>query len=200
MRFEAILFDVGGVLVRAGAPVGRRRWERELGLAHGALDAALADAIGPGWKGGRTEADMWAQLQAAVGLSDCDFARLRGDLFAHEYLEPSLREFLTRARRDYRLGIITNNGPDARDDLQRRFGLCDLVDCFVVSAEEGVEKPSPRIYEIATSRLGAAPPACIFVDDSARNVAGAEAIGMTGIVHHNPIDTLEQLDTLLRLK
>ena len=139
-----MLFDVGGVLVVGREPVSRRRWEHNLGLPPGELDVLLADAIGPGWKGGRSETDIWVRFQSSLAISDADFALLRRDLFAHEYLEPALARFVQRARGTYRLGIVTNNGPGARQDLQRRFGLCDMVDCFIVSAEEGVEKPMRR--------------------------------------------------------
>jgi epoxide hydrolase-like predicted phosphatase len=197
VRVEAILFDVGGVLVAAGEPVQRRRWERKLGLAPQALDAALAGAIRAGWKGGRTETEIWRRLQDALGLADDEFAVLREDLYAHEYLEPAFADFLDRARSEYRLAVITNNGPGARADLQGRFQLCDRVDAFVVSAEVGIEKPDPRIYELAASLLGVAPWNCLFVDDDATNVGGAEAVGMTGIVHRTARETLAQLETLL---
>ena len=193
------MFDVGGVLVASGEPVSRRRWEHNLGLPPGQLDVLLADAIGPGWKGGRSETDIWVRFQSSLAISDADFVLLRRDLFAHEYLEPAFARFVQRARGTYRLGIITNNGPGARHDLQRRFGLCDMVDCFVVAAEEGVEKPHAAIYTAAAARLGVAPEACVFVDDSLPNVAGAEAIGMTGVIHRDPAETFDRLRVLCPL-
>src|SRR5438067_336749 len=119
VQFEAILFDVGGVLVAAGEPVRHRQWEEVLGLPAGRLDVVLADAIGPGWKGGRTETEIWARFQSALAISDAELIHLRADLFEHEFLEPTLAAFLRAARSNYRLGIVTNNGPDARSQLQR---------------------------------------------------------------------------------
>ena len=52
----------------------------------------------------------------------------------------------------------------------------------VVSAEEQVMKPDPRIYEIVLARSGLAPADLLFVDDSAVNIAAAAAMGFH--THH----------------
>ena len=52
----------------------------------------------------------------------------------------------------------------------------------VVSAEERVIKPDPRIYEIVLERTGLEPADLLFVDDSAANIAAAAAMGFH--THH----------------
>ena len=52
----------------------------------------------------------------------------------------------------------------------------------IVSAEERVIKPEPRIYEIVLERTGLEPADLLFVDDSAANITAAEALGFH--VHH----------------
>jgi 2-haloacid dehalogenase/putative hydrolase of the HAD superfamily len=51
----------------------------------------------------------------------------------------------------------------------------------VVSGTERVIKPEPRIFEIACERAGLRPQEMLFVDDSAANIAAAEALGF--VVH-----------------
>jgi HAD superfamily hydrolase (TIGR01509 family) len=46
-----------------------------------------------------------------------------------------------------------------------------------VSAESGARKPEPDVYLACLSRLDAEPKAALFIDDSARNVAGASRAG-----------------------
>ncbi|RAK59064.1 HAD family phosphatase [Phenylobacterium hankyongense] len=53
---------------------------------------------------------------------------------------------------------------------------------IVISAETAVMKPDPRIYRQACERFGVAPEDVLFVDDSARNIEGARALGFD--VHH----------------
>jgi 2-haloacid dehalogenase len=69
------------------------------------------------------------------------------------------------------LGQITAISPAFRH-------LSDIV----ISAETAIMKPDPRIYAQACERFGVAPGEALFVDDSARNIAAAQALGFH--THH----------------
>ena len=53
---------------------------------------------------------------------------------------------------------------------------------FVVSGDEKLTKPDPAIYRLALKRWGLRAEDCIFIDDRADNVAGAESVGIDGVV------------------
>jgi putative hydrolase of the HAD superfamily len=72
-----------------------------------------------------------------------------------------------------------------------------LFDAVVISGEVGLHKPQPEIYLLAAERVGAEPPACVFVDDLRENCVGAEEVGMTAILHRDPAATLARLEELL---
>ncbi|WP_375287794.1 HAD family hydrolase [Sphingomonas sp.] len=60
-----------------------------------------------------------------------------------------------------------------------------LFGCFrgiVVSGDERVMKPDPAIYRLALDRFGLAAEEAVFVDDRVENVAGAQTVGMIGVV------------------
>jgi HAD superfamily hydrolase (TIGR01509 family) len=57
---------------------------------------------------------------------------------------------------------------------------------IVVSGDEKVIKPDPRIYLIACERAGIQPADFLFVDDSPANVAGARAVGMDAHLFDDP--------------
>jgi putative hydrolase of the HAD superfamily len=67
----------------------------------------------------------------------------------------------------------------------------------VISGEVGLHKPQPEIFLLAAERLGVDPAECVFVDDLRENVAGAEEVGMTAILHRDPGATLARLEELL---
>ena len=48
---------------------------------------------------------------------------------------------------------------------------------IVVSAEVGLMKPDPRIFQLAADRAGLAPAELLFIDDSKRNIDAAAALG-----------------------
>jgi len=60
--------------------------------------------------------------------------------------------------------------------------LFDLLSDIVVSGDEKVVKPDPRICRIAAARFGHAPSEMLFIDDNRANIDAAEALGWQ--VHH----------------
>ncbi|GMG83376.1 HAD family phosphatase [Paralimibaculum aggregatum] len=76
---------------------------------------------------------------------------------------------------------ITNFSVERWIECQARFPfLANGFGVTVVSGRERMVKPDPRIYRLMLTRAGLAPEDCIFVDDSAANVATARAVGMEG--------------------
>jgi HAD superfamily hydrolase (TIGR01509 family) len=61
----------------------------------------------------------------------------------------------------------------------------------------GLHKPQPEIFELGAERIGVAPADCVFVDDLRENCAGAEAVGMTAVLHRDTDETLTRLEELL---
>jgi putative hydrolase of the HAD superfamily len=80
-----------------------------------------------------------------------------------------------------RVAILSNAGRDFGDPY-RHSPMGSLAELVVVSAEEDVLKPDPRIYELTCERLGITPAQMVFVDNRAENARGAEAVGAIG--HH----------------
>ena len=72
-----------------------------------------------------------------------------------------------------------------------------LFDEVVISAEVGLHKPQPEIYLLAAERLGVRPEDCVFVDDLRENCAGAEAVGMTAVLHRESAETIARVEELL---
>jgi putative hydrolase of the HAD superfamily len=73
----------------------------------------------------------------------------------------------------------------------------ELFDGVVISAEEGIRKPSRRMYELGAERAGVAPEACVYVDDLPFNLSPAEALGMATVHHTSADSTIPQLERLL---
>jgi putative hydrolase of the HAD superfamily len=87
---------------------------------------------------------------------------------------------LERLRGRYRLGLITNfgHGPGVPRILER-FGLVELFDAVVVSADLGVRKPHPLMFRRGLEMLDCPPSEGIHVgDDIAADVEGARSVGM----------------------
>jgi len=81
------------------------------------------------------------------------------------------------------LFAITNWHQDKFRETQQRFPfLSNSFRDIVVSGDERLIKPDPAIYRLLLDRNGLEAGDCLFIDDSRKNVAGAEAVGMQA--HH----------------
>ena len=83
---------------------------------------------------------------------------------------------------------ITNFSSHSFRECQERFPFLKLFKGIVVSAEEKLVKPDPDIFELFFSRYDLAPESCVFIDDSAANIATAQRLGMATI-HNLPDET-----------
>jgi epoxide hydrolase-like predicted phosphatase len=116
-------------------------------------------------------------------------------MFSHVSPDEEMLEALRRARaQGIRTGLISNSMGAGRYD---RSTFPELFDGVVISGDEGMHKPQPEIYELGCERVGLAAAECVFVDDLRENCEGAEAVGMTAVLHRGPDRTLPRLEELL---
>ena len=98
---------------------------------------------------------------------------------------------LTSLALRFRLGIISNANGTVRKSFAR-LGLGHFFETIVDSAEEGCEKPDPRIFRVALNRMQLDPSEVAYVGDIFRvDIIGARGVGMRGIlldIHGNHAD------------
>ena len=91
---------------------------------------------------------------------------------------------------------ITNfNQHKFRETLQR-FPFLSAFRDIVVSGDERLLKPDAAIYRLLLERNGLEASSCVFIDDSEKNVRGAEAVGMKAIHFTTPDALRAELATL----
>src|SRR6266700_2310568 len=95
-----------------------------------------------------------------------------------------------------RTGLLSNSWGGRDYPLDE---LRSIFDSIVISGEVGLRKPDPDIYLFAAKQAGVPADACVFVDDFSVNVKGAEAVGMSGILHRDARATIERLEDLFGL-
>ena len=93
-----------------------------------------------------------------------------------------------------RTGLVSNSMGAGRYD---RAALAGLFDGVVISGEVGMHKPQPEIFLLGAERAGVEAGDCVFVDDLRQNCEGAEAVGMTAVLHRGAEHTLPELERLL---
>lgn len=115
------------------------------------------------------------------------------------YVEPTARETLVWLREHgYRMAVVSNaDGKVAR--MLRHLELDHFFECIIDSQIVGVEKPEPKIFQLALQELQLAPEVCLYVGDNYdRDVIGARRAGLTPVLI-DPHEVVAEND-VLRIK
>lgn len=186
MGVEAVVFDLGNTLFTATETGDRdERWEARLGLRPGTMSrdiwgspmerSALTGEVG--------FADFWTWVGETLGLNEQQLMDLDDGMWEGIVLLPQVRSLLRRLKSRTRVAVLSNAWSDARGRTEGvdGFGILQLVEFIVYSAEIGFAKPDPRAFAVVLDRLGVQPSQALFVDDLPINVAAAAALGMQAV-------------------
>jgi putative hydrolase of the HAD superfamily len=199
---KAVFFDVGNTLVRPHPSVSEvvRQVLAEEGHVHdlGAIDELMPlvdeyyedryrsdDTF---WTDENRTSQVWVGMYSLLcrrlGIED-GAERIAARVY-EEFGDPGrwmvypdvLPAFARLRRRDLRLGLISN-WDNRLSGLMDGLCLTSELETIVSSAEVGLHKPDPRIFELACERLGVDPEEAAHVGDHHyADIVGAQAIGM----------------------
>jgi len=142
-----------------------------------------------------SERDFGERFGKLLGVEHERRAGLVERMFGHIESDEEMVEAVRRARaQGVRTGLISNSMGAGRYD---RSMFPELFDGVVISGDEGMHKPQPAMFHLGAERVGLAPSECVFVDDLRENCKGAEAVGMTAVLHRGAGSTLPRLEELL---
>lgn len=198
---HAVLWDMGGVIVRTLDWSGRARWEKRAGLSPHELEhIVFRGEMGVRAALGQANSDdVWTWVLQHLGFPQSERTAIERDFFSGDHVDNDLISFIRSLRPGHKTGIISNAWPELRHWLEVDWCIADAFDHIVISAEVGILKPNPRIYHLALNELGVAPSEAIFIDDFKENVVGALDIGMRAIHFRTTEQVTSELRALLNL-
>ncbi|HKO38296.1 MAG TPA: HAD family phosphatase [Solirubrobacterales bacterium] len=80
-----------------------------------------------------------------------------------------------------KMAMLTNNVREWEPLWRAMLPVDEIFEEIVDSAFVGCRKPEARIYALTLERIGMPAGACLFIDDLAPNIEGAEAAGMKAV-------------------
>jgi len=180
---EAVIWDLGGVILRTEDRRLRAAWESRLNLPEGELDKLVfAGEMGRKAALGQAQAeDVWRWVGSQLELRPEELERLQHEFWQGDQLDGALVQFIRELRRENRTALLSNAWPGMRQMIENEWGIADCFDDLFISAELGLAKPDPRIYRLALDRLDVPPERAVFVDDFSENVRAAAALGLRAI-------------------
>jgi beta-phosphoglucomutase len=181
MNFQAILFDMDGVVVdnlpyhvdawllfceRKNIPLTREIFYRELNGMNS------KDTFEWFYKREMSRAEVEV-LEEEKELIYRDFYR------DHIQPAPGLLEFLKDLRSNgIKTALATSAGPGNIDFIVDGLGIRDQFDAIIGGAEVRKGKPDPEIYLKAAELVGIEPSACWVIEDSLQGIAAGQSAGM----------------------
>lgn len=103
--------------------------------------------------------------------------------FIAEHLNPRLLDYIKGLKNRFKTAILSNSNKEFFGSLTSRTALDEYFDEIILSADLGIIKPDPRIYEYALEKLQVRPQETIFVDDLAKYTQAAGQLGVKTIVY-----------------
>jgi FMN phosphatase YigB (HAD superfamily) len=197
---KAVIFDIGGVLSRFERSTNRERWEQRLGLPPGGLEKAIFGSLVAqrGFVGQASDREVWDDMGARFNLGLAELDALYLEFWQDAEWDDLLLEEIRALRTHYRTGVISDALPGARFEPRVLAHVNDsLFDVILFSGEVGIKKPDAAIFDQALGMLGVERGEAIFIDDNPRIIAGANALGLHGIVFQTREQVLADLKQLL---
>lgn len=197
-RIRAVLFDLGGTLVREP---DFARWVEEarrldLSVRPDRLPPAYVEVLvevnaeGGPQETGALATDFWQRVLSRTVQANVPrhvatkFVAACGEGSAPVLIYPDAHGCLDQLRTDRRsLGVISNSTNEEIVRLVLSWaGILDFFDCIVSSGTEGVEKPDPEIFLRTVRRMGLRPAEAIYVGNQPfTDAVAAQSAGLYGV-------------------
>ena len=192
---RAAIFDFGGVISKTLFET-HALTEKALGLKSGTLTwqgpfDPSTDSLWVSMQNDKiSERDYWEKRTLEVsGLVGENWQSVREFVIAARGADPAtvirdeaLQTFSLLKNADCRLAILSNEldlfyGADFRNKLPFMADFEVIVDATYTK----ILKPDARAYQLCLDELGADKEDCVFVDDQARNIQGANEFGLPNV-------------------
>jgi 2-haloacid dehalogenase len=185
---STVVFDLGGVLVDWNP----RHLYRTLFDDEGAMEDFLANVCTSVWNehqdAGRTIAEAEAELLARYPQHETLIRAFYGqfDRMLAGPIAGTVAVLDELHARGTPLYALSNWSAETFAHARRRFAFLERFRGIVVSGEIRLIKPDARIFRHLLDTHGLTAGDCVFIDDSAKNVAGARDAGLHAIHFRDP--------------
>ena len=177
---EAILFDLGKVLINFDFEIGIRSMLSGSSIPRERFEAVLWDKKWlRGYERGEISTEDFHSYLCREGSLNMDLNRFC-DAWSSIFLpDPILSEELLKTlKKNYPLILVSNTNESHAEFIRRRYNIFQYFDHLIFSHEVGSLKPDRKIYEKAIAVSGTSPDKLFFTDDRAENIQAARDMGM----------------------
>jgi 2-haloacid dehalogenase len=198
-RRRIVVFDMGGVLLRWDP---RHLYRKIFSGDEAAMEDFLANVCTVDWNerqdAGRTFDEAVAELlpRHPDKADLIEAFGLRFDEMIAGPIEGTVDILAELKQAGVPRYGLTNWSAETFPPALKRFDFLSWFDGIVVSGDEGVIKPDPRIFHILLDRYRIDPNETVFIDDNPENAKVASTLGIHGIHFRSPELLRRELESL----
>jgi putative hydrolase of the HAD superfamily len=194
MKYEALIFDLGGTLVPNVPWSVFRDQAKQMAAALSVpeedyVERWFAQSSGLGLGEFESYQHFIRHVCGQMGISVTEnrieaaagipFDNIRRMVTTHR--EDAVEVLAHLKRSGYKLGLVSDCGPDV-PEIWEETPFAPFFDVTVFSCFAGMNKADPRIFNIAVEQLAVEPENCIYVADGMRQeLANASGLGMRAV-------------------
>lgn len=199
-KIDTIIFDLGGVLIDWNP----RHLYRKIFKTEAEIDWFLQNICTSEWNeqqdAGRSFEEATEELLAKFPDYETPICAWYGRW--KETISGPITETVKifeelRVAKKYKLYALTNWSEQTFPWALENFDFLQWFEGIVVSGVEKTRKPFPEFYQILLSRYNIDPAKALFIDDSHRNIIGAQAVGISGIHFQSPDQLRSELQIII---
>ena len=199
MSVEALLFDLGGVVIEIDFGRAVASWAAASGMSVDDVGTRFSfdEAYQRHERGEIAAGAYFAALRSSLRIDVPDAALVTGWNAIYIDEVPGIRALLRSAADRWPLYAFTNSNPTHHAFSSVRFA--DVLKSFrkvFASFELGRRKPERAAFEAIAAAVDVRLDRILFFDDTPANVEGARAIGMPAVLVRSPADVAEALAAL----
>lgn len=188
-RRSVAIFDLGGVLLEWNP---RHLYRKLFAGDEAAMEHFLSTVCTVEWNEEQDAGRTFAEATEALMPRHADKRAMieawgaRFDEMVPGAIEGTVALLKELKERDVPIYAISNWSSETFQPLLQRFEFLTWFRDIVISGNERVIKPDPRIFRALLTRNALAAESAVFIDDDPRNAAAASALGIHGIHFRNP--------------
>lgn len=199
---QAVVFDLGGVLLRTDDPRLRRELAESLGRTYAQLDEIVFNnpVARQAESGQATPEQVWAEVARMLNLTPEQVPDFRSAFFSGDRVDFPLVNFIGQIRGKYRTGLLSNTWiRNLEQFVYEELSIPRVFDVVISSARSGRAKPGTEIFMEMLAALDVRAEETVFVDDNFENVAAAARLGIHAVRFLDPSQLRHDLLTFLTL-
>ncbi|PLK42996.1 HAD family phosphatase [Emticicia sp. TH156] len=205
MKFKAVIFDFGNVIINIDVPRTFQAFSKLTGKKQAVIEKLVADnQLFRRYETGQfTDIEFREIVRQTVGfpLSDHEVDTAWNSLLLD--IPEDRIQLLAEIRKKYPVYLLSNTNSihieASNNYLKKAFGvrhLNELFDQLFLSYEIGMWKPDADIYHHVLKTINLKPHEVLFFDDNAHNIQSARALGMNTILVEPPTSIIEYCKTI----